>query len=334
VPDKLPEEFAPTGPQLSKFPIRPAPPVKPHLFADEARFALRLSLLAGGTEFAAWVWLAAARDRREVLVLAALRLLKPLWARLGTRIERTAVAFVLLAVALFVISASMLSPVALMGAAVVGAGLPAVADLCASCIGDTVTVERRAAAYAWLDMGQALGGAVGLALGSAYGGSAILFAIPALGVAAVGISPLRDRGTPRSSWPLRSYAEALRTPLAMQLCVAALACGLLAGPGSALFGFAAPLGRRWVAVLLPLLGMALAARVEPRMPNALWLPRASVLIAAAGLLLPTLRPLALGMMFAAIPAGVARGAGEMERPLVSSLAWSAFIAGAAIGAVL
>ena len=35
--------------------------------------------------------------------------------------------------------------------------LPAVADLCASAIGDSVTVERRAAAYAWLDMGQALG---------------------------------------------------------------------------------------------------------------------------------------------------------------------------------
>ena len=41
--------------------------------------------------------------------------------------------------------------------------------------------------------------------------------------------------------------------------------------------------------------------------------------------------LAMGIMFAAIPAAVARGAGEMERPVVSSLAWSALIAGAAIG---
>jgi hypothetical protein len=42
----------------------------------------------------------------------------------------------------------------------------------------------------------------------------------------------------------------------------------------------------------------------------------------------------MGAIFAAIPAAVARGAGELERPLVSSLAWSALIAGAALAAVI
>jgi hypothetical protein len=39
-------------------------------------------------------------------------------------------------------------------------------------------------------------------------------------------------------------------------------------------------------------------------------------------------------MFSAVPATVARGAGEMERPLASSLAWMALTAGAALGAVI
>ena len=46
------------------------------------------------------------------------------------------------------------------------------------------------------------------------------------------------------------------------------------------------------------------------------------------------RLLALGALFVAIPASVARGAGEMERPVASSLAWSALGLGAAVGAVL
>jgi hypothetical protein len=82
--------------------------------------------------------------------------------------------------------------------------------------------------------------------------------------------------------------------------------------------------------------MALAARLESRMPNALWLPRAAVVLALVGNVLGSrpLLALSLGVMFAASPAAVARGAGEMERPVASSLAWSALIAGAALGAVL
>ncbi|TMA28123.1 MAG: hypothetical protein E6J78_07485, partial [Deltaproteobacteria bacterium] len=63
MPEKLPEEFAPTGPKLSKLPVRPPPPLRPALFSDEARFALRLALLAGGTELAAWAWIGATAGR-------------------------------------------------------------------------------------------------------------------------------------------------------------------------------------------------------------------------------------------------------------------------------
>jgi hypothetical protein len=115
----------------------------------------------------------------------------------------------------------------------------------------------------------------------------------------------------------------------------------LAAPGTALrlqevhigVHFAVP---RWVAALLPLAGMWLAARLEPRMPNALWLPRAAVLLGLAGALsgMVPLLALAMGVIFGAIPAAVARGAGEMERPIASSLAWSALFLGAAVGAVL
>ena len=70
------------------------------------------------------------------------------------------------------------------------------------------------------------------------------------------------------------------------------------------------------------------------MPNAAWLPRLALVLALAGLFWAPLGLFALGAMFAAIPAAVVGGVGEMERPLVSSLAWSALIAGAALGAVL
>jgi hypothetical protein len=70
------------------------------------------------------------------------------------------------------------------------------------------------------------------------------------------------------------------------------------------------------------------------MPNAVVLPRVAALAAAVGWVYPPLRLLGLGIMFAALPAAVARGAGEMERPIASSLAWSALAAGAAVGAVL
>jgi hypothetical protein len=80
--------------------------------------------------------------------------------------------------------------------------------------------------------------------------------------------------------------------------------------------------------------MFAAARGERWMPNAVWLPRIAVLLAAAGSLFAPLRPLAMGAMLATVPASVARGAGEMERPVASSLAWIALFTGAAVGAVL
>src|SRR5204862_4067385 len=87
----------------------------------------------------------------------------------------------------------------------------------------------------------------------------------------------------------------------------------------------------WTALLLPLLGMAAAARADPHLKNAVVLPRAVLALAVLGWVLPPLRLLAAGALFAAIPASVARGAGELERPIASSLAWSALAAGAAVG---
>src|SRR5437868_11646413 len=86
--DKLPEEFAPTGPKLSRFPIQAAPPIRPRLFPDEARFAFRVAILAGGAECAVWTTLLWLGDARFLFLLAGMRLLKPLWARLGTRLPR------------------------------------------------------------------------------------------------------------------------------------------------------------------------------------------------------------------------------------------------------
>ncbi len=319
MPEKLPEEFAPTGPKLSKFRIIPAPPMRPHLFPDEARFALRLSVLVAGTELAAWAWLAAAGHRRALIALGFLRLLKPLWSKLGTRLPRPAVAFVPMFVAAF-------AALAFGGAAaLVAVGLPALGDLCASCIGDSVTVERRAAAWAWLDMGAGFGGVLGVAIGAAFPAGVPIASSAALVLAAIGVPDLHDRGTPRSSWPAAASLHTLRTPLGWQLTLLAFACGLL---------FRQPYAPRWAAFVLPLAGMALAARIEPRMPNAIWLPRLAVVMAALGLAWPPLRLFALGVMFAAIPAAVVRGAGEMERPLASSLAWSALILGAALGAAI
>jgi hypothetical protein len=339
VPDKLPEEFAPTGPKLSRFPLLPAPPVRPHLFPDEARFALRLAALAGGTEFVAWSWLSAVGRRREVLLLAALRLLKPIWAWLGTRVPRPAVAFGLLFTAMIGVVASVLTVRELLVFGVAGAGVAAVGDLCATSIADRVTVERRAAAHAWLDMGQGLGGMLGLALGAAYGWVALILSPVALLAGAIAIPDLRDRGMPRSRWPRAVYASVLAAPLTAQLVLAAFATGLVAGPGSALFRLGSPIVSlpmpRWGALIAPVLGMALAARIEPRLGNAMVLPRLCVVVAVLGeIFWAPLQGLAMGAMFAGVPAAVARGAGELERPIASSLAWSALAAGAALGAVL
>src|SRR3954466_2983518 len=96
VPEKLPEEFAPQGPRLSRFRILPAPAIRPRLFPDEARFALRLAAMAGFTELAAWAWVARAGGRGAAVIEGALRLLRPVWAGLGTPPPRPAVAFALL----------------------------------------------------------------------------------------------------------------------------------------------------------------------------------------------------------------------------------------------
>jgi hypothetical protein len=44
--------------------------------------------------------------------------------------------------------------------------------------------------------------------------------------------------------------------------------------------------------------------------------------------------LALGAAASALPASVLRGSGEMERPIVSSLVWSAFSLGAGLALAL
>jgi hypothetical protein len=215
----------------------------------------------------------------------------------------------------------------LFSAALLAVALPSVADLCASCAGDSITVERRSAAFAWLDMAQGLGAALGFALGAALGGPSLVIAAAALLVAGIGVPDLHDRGTPRSTWPLAAYAHVLRSPFGAQLTAVAFFCG-----------FFALVARRpetaWLAFALPIAGMAVAARVEPRLPNAMVLPRMAAASAALGYFVPELALLGIGVMFASIPASVARGAGEMERPVASSLAWTALAAGAAVGAVL
>ena len=356
---KLPEEFAPTGPKLSRFPIRPAPPIRPHLFADEARFALRLSLLVGGSEFLAWFWLIFHPGPRvEILTFAALRCLKPLWAWLGTRVSRLGVAVSLLASAALAIGASawfVWTP-RLFVIAFVAAALPAVGDLCATCVGDSVTVERRAAAYAWLDMAQGVGALCGILAAPMAtvhewpSTMARVFAASAVGIAiaSIGIPVLHDRGTPRSSWPLSAYSAVLRSPLALMLTTLGFVCGATAMWSTR--GHVPPLWHGlpflsletvwgfpwWLRIAAPVAGMAVVARVETFVRNAIVLPRAAAGLAVFGIYL-SLWPLSLfgmGMMLAAIPAAVARGAGEMERPIVSSLAWSTLTLGAAVGAVL
>ena len=352
----MPEEFAPTGPKLSRFVIRPPPPVKPRLFEDEARFAVRLALLAGGTELAAWAWITRAHSLAPLvlaaLILAALRLLRPFWAWTGTRLPRPLVAFTLIAVALLAQGAAIftLGGLAFAAAAAVAAGLSAVGDLAATTIADSVTVERRAAAYAWLDMGQGLGIALGIALGAAAPRLVPVGAAAALFLAGLGIPDLHDRGTPRSSWLLRSFAEVARTPLASQLAL--LAAGIGAACSAALAGSpvssaSASLGTLvhatwagpWALAAAPLAGMAVAARIEERSRNAVLVPRGLLILALVAFALHAyggglLALAVLGAAAAALPASVARGAGEMHRPLASSLVWMALALGAFAGSLL
>ena len=336
--DKLPEEFAPTGPKLSRFPIRPAPPVRPHLFGDEARFAARLALLAGGAELAAWIWFARLLAHRgpawAAIAFAAARLLRPVWASIGTRLRRGPVAFALLALSLLLQGFAAVSFADSLG--VVAAALPAIADLCASAIGDAVTVERRATAYSWLDMAQGLGCVVGLAAGVAEPRLAPLVGTAALLVGSLGVPDLRDRGTPRSTWPASLRWQVLRTPLAGQLALAAAVGGGCAAAAAVRSSWGA-----W-AIAPPLLGMAAAARSEARARNALVTPRVLATLGCVALALRWVAPpgavlvglFVLGGFCAALPGAVARGAGEMERPVASSLAWSALALGAGAGLAL
>ncbi len=355
LPGKLPEEFAPTGPKLSRFPIQPAPPVRPRLFADESRFALRLAVLAGATELAAWAWILRSHGG-VALAAGALRCARPLWAWLGTRMPRPAVAFALLAVALLAQGACIITiggVASVTAAAALCAALPALGDLASTCIADSVTVERRAAAYARLDMGQALGCALGVSLAAAAPSFVPLGAAAALLLAGLYVQDLHDRGTPRSSWPLAAYRDALTGPLVAQTTALALVIGALATAAVNGWGLitaieawdllrhplvsfpraALPVAR----ALAPLAGMAAAARAEPWTRNALVLPRAVALLSAVavGLSCVSLDAALLGLAVlgaaaVALPAAVARGAGEMERPLASSLAFVALFLGAAL----
>jgi hypothetical protein len=327
-PPELPEQLAPPGPKQPRFRVLASPPLRPTLLPDEARFALRLSVLCGCAEFAAWAWFARAGAKGAVLGWVALRLLKPAWAWMGTRFPRSAVAFTLLLVALFGVAASLLTVGQLFTAALLAVALPAFGDLCASCAGDRISVERRSAAYAWLDMAQGLGGAAGVALGGSFPRVAAIASVAALLGASVGVPDLQDRGTPRTTWTAAAYEHVLQSPFGAQIVALAFFGGFFAMQQPA-----RP-HSTWMALLFPLAGMAIAARVDARMPSAVHLPRAVLLVAVAGLFLPPLRLLALGALFAALPASVARGAGEMERPVASSLAWSALGLGAAVGAVL
>lgn len=348
----LPEEFAPTGKKLSRFAVRPAPPLRPRLFPDEARFAFRLALLVFGTEFGFWLLIG---DRsRTLLAVVFCRLLKPLWAALGRHVPRPAIAAALLAlpfgaaigVAVLAVAAHTGHPPwphaqRLAFLSVASLGLPALMDLSSTMVADSITVERRAAAYSWLEMGQSAGAALGIAAAFSRDLVALSALVAALFVATAGLPQLRDRGTPRSSWPLRQYASALRSPLGLQLCVLAFLCTALAwSSAETIFPGRFPHPGRtlpwWALSAMPLVGMAFAARIEPLMPNAVWLPRIATLIAAASFF-ASFQPaglFALGMMLAALPAAVARGGAEMERPLLSSVTWSALTAGAALGAVL
>ena len=190
----MPEEFEPKATPRSRFRIIPPAPMRPSLFPDEARFAMRLSILVGCTELAAWAWFARAGPRGAVLGWAAGRLLKPVWALLGTRLPRPAVAYALLFLAVFGAAVGLLGGGHFASAALIAVALPALADLCASCAADSITVERRSTAYAWLDMAQGLGGAVGLALGASFAGVAGVVGALALLAGAVGLPELRNRG--------------------------------------------------------------------------------------------------------------------------------------------
>jgi hypothetical protein len=336
----LPEEFAPRS-RKPRFATLPDAPVRPRLLADESRFAMRLSLLAGAAElcaFAAFARLCTHRAFTGAVVWAALRLARPLWAFLGTVVPRGAVAFVLVAASLAVQGAALLSlrPDEVLLAT--AAALPALGDLCATCLGETVPLDRRAAAYSYLDIGQGMGVALGLAAGAAEPRLSPVIGAVALLAGSIAIPDLRSRPGARATWSLALRIAAARSPLGARIQF--LACTLGAFAAAALVRSEVP---RWPAAAAPILGMWIAARIDPRTRNAVVLP--SVLAACAVVcaavrwdgrwvsVAGTGALLLFGAAASALPASVAKGSGELERPVISSLTWGALSFGSAFALI-
>jgi hypothetical protein len=337
----LPEEFAPRS-RKPRFATLPDAPVRPRLLADESRFAIRLSLLAGGAELCAFAALARLCTHRAfagAVVWAALRVARPLWAFCGTVAPRGAVAFVLVAASLAVQGAALLSLRPDEGLLAAAAALPALGDLCATCLGDAIPLDRRSSGYSYLDIGQGMGVALGLAAGAAEPRLSPVIGAVALLSGSIAIPDLRSRPGTRATFSLGLRVAVARTPFGTHGSVLAFAIGGLAA--AALVEMALP---RWAAIAAPLAGMWIAARVDPRTPNAVFLPRVLVGLAALCAIArasgqwPSAAAsgglLVLGAAASALPASVLRGSGEMERPIVSSLVWSAFSLGAALALAL
>ena len=362
-PPKLPEEFAPTGKKLGRFAIQAAPPIRPRLFPDELRFAARLALLAGAGELAAWAAIGRAlverREpaRRDLLLAAAvagigLRALGPLWASIGTKIPRSLIASALLLAAVVIDGAWLGLPARTSGvplALVIAAlALPALGDLAASTMADAVTVDRRPAALSALEMGQGLGLVLGLAVGASS--PRVLFNVlppVALIAAAAALTDLRDRGTPRSTWPLSTRASAARAvaaPLWLLVATGALSAGALGlSSGVSLGGKALPFLNATVWLCAPLAGMAVFAQLESRLPWPTLPLRLCAALATAAFIAAPLGPeglggllalIALGGAAASLPATILRESAELHRAPASSLAWSALAFGAGLGALL
>ena len=112
--------------------------------------------------------------------------------------------------------------------------------------------------------------------------------------------------------------------------IAAAAAALVAGEV-----YGAHAARETFEILLPLGALTVgAARLLVLQRERAGGLRRQVLLAAAlvtGQLLVAVGLFALGGFCAALPGAAARGAGEMERPIASSLAWTALALGAGVG---
>jgi len=338
---ELPEEFAPRG-HKPRFATLPGAPVRPRLVADESRFAMRLSLLAAVSElcaFAAFARLCTHRAFAGAVVWAALRVARPLWAYCGTVVPRGAVAFALVAASLALQGAALLSLRPDEGLLAAAAALPALGDLCATRLGEAIPLDRRSAAFSYLDIGQAMGIALGLGAGAAEPRLSPVFGVVALLFGSIAIPDLRSPPGPRATFSMALRTAAARTPFGARISILAFLIGGLGA--AALVDGVLPW---WAAVAAPVAGMVLAARIEPRTRNAVVLVRA---LAAFAALCAVVRAagqwpaaaaaaalVALGAAASALPASVARGAGELERPIVSSLSWSAFSLGAGLALAL